>query len=145
MLNLRVPAVYLTSVFLWFLSVFAFRRISKLRRINPYWEFDSHPVNSGLPEDTMNLRRAWGFNPLNERNAFAGCLQNIRVEVFGVLGPLVNLTKLLVPQKSDHLVQTQAGTRKRCPSQLFKHFLLPCLRSHDEQGIVRVRRLRSEV
>jgi hypothetical protein len=38
-----VPAVYLTSVFLWFFSVLVFHRISKLRRISPSWEFDSHP------------------------------------------------------------------------------------------------------
>ena len=39
----RVPTVYQTSVFLWFFSVLAFRRINKLRDISPHQEFDSHP------------------------------------------------------------------------------------------------------
>src|SRR6266436_1270143 len=30
----RVPAVYLTSAFLWFFSILLFRRINNLRRIN---------------------------------------------------------------------------------------------------------------
>ena len=49
----RVPTVYLTSVFLWFFSVLVFRRISNLRDISPHWEFDSHPVRSGLPANTV--------------------------------------------------------------------------------------------
>src|SRR5439155_20062117 len=39
----RVPAVYLTSAFLWFFSALLFRRINNLRRINPPEGFDSHP------------------------------------------------------------------------------------------------------
>jgi len=39
----RVPAVYLTSAFLWFFSILLFRRINNLRRINPPEGFDSHP------------------------------------------------------------------------------------------------------
>jgi len=39
----RVPAVYLTSAFLWFFAVLLFRRINNLRRINPPEGFDSHP------------------------------------------------------------------------------------------------------
>src|SRR6266853_5728046 len=39
----RVPAVYLTSAFLWFFSILLFRRINNLRRINPLEGFDSHP------------------------------------------------------------------------------------------------------
>src|SRR5258708_10141142 len=39
----RVPAVYLTSAFLWFFSVLLFRRINKLRSINPPEGFDSNP------------------------------------------------------------------------------------------------------
>jgi hypothetical protein len=38
-----VPAVYLTSAFLWFFSVLLFRRISKLRSINHREGFESHP------------------------------------------------------------------------------------------------------
>jgi len=41
----RVPAVYLTSAFLWFFSILLFRRINNLRRINPPEGFDSHPGN----------------------------------------------------------------------------------------------------
>jgi hypothetical protein len=39
----RVPAVYLTSAFSWFLSVLLFPRISKLRSINLPEGFDSNP------------------------------------------------------------------------------------------------------
>ncbi len=42
-LRCRVPAMYLTSAFLWFFSILPFRRISKLRSINPPEGFDSHP------------------------------------------------------------------------------------------------------
>src|SRR5713101_2432647 len=43
----RVPAVYLTSAFLWFFSILLFRRINNLRRINPPEGFDSHPLAHG--------------------------------------------------------------------------------------------------
>jgi|SRR6266481_2350715 len=44
----RVPAVYLTSAFLWFFSILLFRRINNLRRINPPEGFDSHPGHQFL-------------------------------------------------------------------------------------------------
>src|SRR6266404_5444853 len=54
--SFRVPAVYLTSAFLWFFSILLFRRINNLRRINPPEGFESHPgclqfleVHSGDP------------------------------------------------------------------------------------------------
>src|SRR5437588_12908327 len=73
---------------------------------------------------------------LNDRNVLASCHQNIGVEVFGVFGPLINLTKLFVTQKPDHLIQTQAWARKRWAPQLFKHFPSPVLRGNDKQRVV---------
>lgn len=53
--------MYLTSAFLWFLSVLVFRRINKLRNINPYWEFDSHPGARFLLETKgFNTTKEWG-------------------------------------------------------------------------------------
>src|SRR6266487_1584473 len=46
----RVPAVYLTSAFLWFFSILLFRRINNLRRINPPEGFDSNPGSPQLLE-----------------------------------------------------------------------------------------------
>jgi hypothetical protein len=38
------------------------------------------------------------------RNVFSSCEHGVRVEVFGILGGLINLSELLVPQEPDHLV-----------------------------------------
>src|SRR6266705_3802200 len=46
--SFRVPAVYLTSAFLWFFSILLFRGINNLRRINPPEGFDSHPGHQNL-------------------------------------------------------------------------------------------------
>jgi len=46
----RVPAVYLTSAFLWFFAVLFFRRISKLHSINHPEGFESHPGSPQQPE-----------------------------------------------------------------------------------------------
>jgi hypothetical protein len=54
---------------------------------------------------------------LSIRNTFARCEQNVRVEIVSVLGQLINLTDLRVTQKANHLIQTQAGSRKRWAPQ----------------------------
>ncbi|SRR6266566_2459467 len=64
----RVPAVYLTSAFLWFFSILLFCRINNLRRINPPEGFDSHPghrfacskskIVSEIPSGTIACRLA---------------------------------------------------------------------------------------
>src|SRR3989442_4473924 len=51
----RVPAVYLTSAFLWFFSILLFRRINNLRRINPPEGFDSHPGHQSMSKKKLIL------------------------------------------------------------------------------------------
>jgi len=55
----RVPAVYLTSVFLWFFSVLLFRRVSKLCSINSPEGFDSNP---GSPQ-SLEAHRSYPWRP----------------------------------------------------------------------------------
>src|ERR1039457_6434865 len=71
-------------------------------------------VLTGKSEVTFSRRCSPG---LNLRNDFARCQHNVRVEVFGMLRRLIDLTELLVPQEPDHLVQAQAGSREGWPPQ----------------------------
>jgi len=48
----------------------------------------------------------------------------------------MTVPELLVPQEPDHLVQTQAGSRKRRPPQFFEHLSSPVLGGDDEYEIV---------
>src|SRR6266446_10872616 len=59
----RVPAVYLTSAFLWFFSILLFRRINNLRRINPPEEFDSHPGHQFAPILCLTHKALNDFSP----------------------------------------------------------------------------------
>jgi hypothetical protein len=63
----RVPAAYLTSVFLSFFSVLVFRRISNLCGINPRRGFDSTPGTVFFALNQLMIYRLETFTRLNFR------------------------------------------------------------------------------
>ena len=88
------------------------------------------PITEREPEKILDFFRI--LLVINLYYAFSNHEQNTSVEVLITLGRLINLPDLLVSQEPDHLVQTQARSRKGWPPQLFKHTLFSLLGRNDK-------------